>query len=229
MLAGNSKILQKVIFLLLFFAFETTCSFAQTNGSQNAVTYDFSFEFYDGVYISFHAFRNNKPIPFERFVSPENDENFTKKLAKTDIISFYDENGLLNEMPRKNIWGYAKNGKPYIYFLGKFNLIPYIGTISHFMSTELVTHYSSGGGMMMYNTMYSPINQTYTTEELVHFFLDTRTGTIQNFSSKTLLELIKDDQELYNEYQKLSKRKRSKLSMEFVQKYNQRHPITFQQ
>ncbi|MBQ1732341.1 MAG: hypothetical protein II037_09045, partial [Bacteroidales bacterium] len=107
----------------------------------------------------------------------------------------------------------------------KFNLIPYIGTISHFVSTELVTHYT--GGTIMYDPMYIPSTQSYTTEELVHYFINMNTGEIISYGSKNLLELIKDDTELHTEYSKLGKRKRIKSIMEYVQKYNRKHPIYF--
>jgi len=201
-------------------------SIAQNNET-DTIRYDYSFEFKSGLYTSFCAFRNNDPIPFNRIVSPTYDNDFFKNLPKTESISFYDANGTLNEVPQKMIWGYANNGKPSIYWLGKFNLIPYIGTISHFMSTELVTRYINNTGTMMYDPMYIPSTQSYTTEELVHYFIDMNTGAILPYTSKTLLDLIQNDTELYNEYSKLGKRKRNRSVMEYVQKYNRRHPIYF--
>ncbi len=218
----NNRFIFIVLLALSFFG----TAAAQETASET-VRYDYSFEFKSGVYTSFYSFRNNSPIPFSRFISPAYDDNFFKNLLKVETISFYDENGTLNEMPRKMIWGYEKNGKPNIYWLNKFNLIPYIGTISHFMSTELVTHYVGGSGTMMYDPMYIPSSQSYTAEELVHYFIDMNTGRILSYGSKSLLELIKDDTELYEEYSKLSKRKRIKNVMEYVQKYNRKHPIYF--
>ena len=201
-------------------------SIAQKNET-DTIRYDYSFEFKSGLYTSFYAFRNNDPIPYNRIVSPPYDNDFFKKLLKTESISFYDANGTLNEVPQKMIWGYANNGKPNIYWSDKFNLIPYIGTISHFMYTELVTRYINNTGTMMYDPMYIPSTQSYTTEELVHYFIDMNTGEILPYTSKTLLDLIQDDTELYNEYSKLGKRKRNRSVMEYVQKYNRRHPIYF--
>jgi len=215
-----------ILNLLLVFSFFGTAVAQKTE--KETVRYDYSFEFKNGVYPSFYSFRNNSPIPFSRFVSPAYDDDFFKNLLKVETISFYDENGTLNEIPRKTIWGYANNGKPNIYYLDKFNLIPYVGTISHFVSTELVTRYVGGIGTMMYDPMYIPSStQSYTSEELVHYFIDMDTGEIISYGSKNLLELIKDDTELFNEYSKLSKRKRSKSVMEYVQKYNRKHPIYF--
>ncbi len=212
-----------ILFLLLAITFSIAS--AQRNDA-DTVRYDYSFSFNNGVYTSFYSFRNNAPIPFDRIVSPAYDNDFFKKILLCETISYYDENGTLNEIPRKLIWGYANNGKPNIYKNDKFNLIPYIGTISHFVTTELVTHYT--GGTMMYDPMYIPSStQSYTSEELVHYFIDMNTGEIITYSSKNLLELIKDDTELYNEYSKLGKRKRNKSVMEYVQKYNNKHPIYF--
>lgn len=218
----NNRFILILLLVLSFFS----ATVAQETANET-VRYDYSFEFKNGVYSSFYSFRNNSPIPFSRFVSPAYDDDFFKNLLKVETISYYDENGMLNEIPRKIIWGYANNGKPNIYWLNKFNLIPYVGTISHFMSTELVTHYTSSAGAMMYDPMYMPPTQSYTSEELVHYFIDMNTGKILSYSSKSLLELIQDDTELYNEYSKLGKRKRIKSVMEYVQKYNRKHPIYF--
>lgn len=212
-----------ILFLLLTITFYIAS--AQRNEA-DTVRYDYSFSFNNGLYTSFYSFRNNAPVPFDRIVSPAYDGDFFKKILHCETVSYYDENGTLNEIPRKLIWGYANNGKPNIYKNDKFNLIPYIGTISHFMSTEFVTHYT--GGTMMYDPMYIPSSsQSYTSEELVHYFINMNTGEIISYGSKNLLELIKDDAELYNEYSKLSKRKRNRSVMEYVQKYNGRHPIYF--
>jgi len=217
--------LKKQFILLLLLA--TTFSFVSAQQNEaDTVRYDYSFAFNNGLYTSFYSFRNNTPIPFDRIVSPTYDSEFFKKILLCETISYYDENGTLNEIPRKLIWGYANNGKPNIYKNDKINLIPYIGTISHFVTTELVTHYT--GGTMMYDPMYIPSStQSYTSEELVHYFIDMNTGEIISYGSKNLLELIKDDTELYNEYSKLGKRKRNRSVMEYVQKYNKKHPIYF--
>ncbi|MBO7570786.1 MAG: hypothetical protein J6T48_01390 [Bacteroidales bacterium] len=213
-----------ILFLLLAITFSLAS--AQQNEA-DTVRYDYSFSFNNGLYTSFYSFRNNAPIPFERFVSPTFDEKFFKNILKCETISYYDENGTLNEIPRKLIWGYASNGKPNILWAGKFNLIPYIGTISHFMSTETVTRYINSTGTMMYDPMYIPSTQTYTTEELMHYFIDMNTGNITSYGSNSLLELIKDDSEIYEEYASLRKRKRNRSVMEYVQKYNKKHPIYF--
>ena len=81
---------------------------------------------------------------------------------------------------------------------------------------------------MMYDPMYIPSStQSYTSEELVHYFINMNTGDIIPYNSNTLTELIKNDTELHDEYTNLSKRKRKKSVMEYVQKYNKRHPIYF--
>ncbi len=214
-----------ILILLITLSFFGTAIAQET--ANETVRYDYSFEFKNGVYPSFYSFRNNSPIPFSRFVSPAYDKDFFKNILKAETISFYDENGTLNEIPRKTIWGYASNGKPNILWAGKFNLIPYIGTISHFVTTETVTTYINNAGTMMYDPMYIPSTQSYTSEELVHYFIDMNSGEITPYSSNSLTELIKSDSELYDEYLNLSKRKRKRSVMEYVQKFNGKHPIYF--
>ena len=102
----NNRFILILLLALTIFGYAT----AQET-EKETVRYDYSFEFKNGVYTSFYSFRNNSPIPFSRFVSPAYDDDFFKKLLKVETISFYDENGTLNEIPRKLIWGYANNGK----------------------------------------------------------------------------------------------------------------------
>ena len=214
---------------ILFMLFSTMLFVASAQQkSVDTVRYDYSFSFNNGLYTSFYSFRNNAPIPFDRIVSPAYDNDFITSILHCETISYYDENGILNEIPQKLIWGYASNGKPNILWDNKFCLIPYIGTISHFMTTETVTRYINNSGTMMYDPMYIPSStQSYTSEELVHYFINMNTGDIIPYNSNTLTELIKNDTELHDEYTNLSKRKRKKSVMEYVQKYNKRHPIYF--
>lgn len=214
---------------ILFLLFSTMLFVASAQQkSVDTVRYDYSFSFNNGLYTSFYSFRNNAPIPFDRIVSPAYDNDFITSILHCETISYYDENGILNEIPQKLIWGYASNGKPNILWDNKFCLIPYIGTISHFMTTETVTRYINNSGTMMYDPMYIPSStQSYTSEELVHYFINMNTGDIIPYNSNTLTELIKNDTELHDEYTNLSKRKRKKCVMEYVQKYNKRHPIYF--
>lgn len=219
--------MRKLFFILcmVLFCISVDNTFAQT--SNDIVKYDYDFEFKDGIYINFYDFRNNAPISYRQVIFPKYDDDFFDNLQNAEIISFYDANGTLNEIPTKAVWGYARNGKPFIHYCDRYNLIPLVGTISHFVSIIIVQRLVSSPGVMYYDPMYAPVDRTYACEEIVHFLLDMRTGEICDFNPKNLCILMENDSELHDEFAKLKKRKQGKMAMSYITKYNQRHDIYF--
>lgn len=189
------------------------------------VLYDFSFQFEEGLYLDFSSVKTNSPLPYERIVEPikEND-NFFELLNEVSIIKYYDNFGVLQEINKSDIWGYCKNGKPYIYWSDKFNLIPYIGSISLFVTTVKIS-YSTGGA---YDPFYGPYyysNNTYQTEELRQFIVDFESGKVYYMDYKNVELLLSKTPELQKEFSKLSKRKKNKKLINYIRIYNEQIPL----
>ena len=192
------------------------------------VKYDYSFQFKDGLYITFSDLKNNNPVPYERVIDPPSDSpDFFEMLDEAETISFNDQYGASKEIKKSALWGYSKNGKPYVYWSDKFNLIPYIGNISYFMTTVKV-YYTTGGYDPFYSSYYYnnyyPV-RTHQTEELRQFLIDFGTGRVLDYDSRNIEALLSKDPEIHKEYSKLGKRKKNKKNLDYIRLYNNKFPL----
>ncbi|MDD4150422.1 MAG: hypothetical protein PHE33_10355 [Bacteroidales bacterium] len=199
------------------------CTIAQEDTS-NLVKYDYSFTFKEGIYPNFNSFRNNDPIPLESLISPEYSDNFYNILDTAKHIVYYGKFGSPLSIPGKKIWGYSKNGKPYILWADKFNLIPFLGQITHFITTVKV-YYSSYNDPFYDPYRYNSYSRTYQSEELRQFLIDMQTGEILDYNLKNIETILKRDTDIYNEFIKLRKRQRSKQMFYYVKRYNEKNPL----
>ena len=124
--------------------------FSQSD-STDLVRYTYAFEFKDGIYLDFDSFRNNNPIPYESVVYPYYDNDFFTNLDTAYYIKYNGKFGNTIILKVDDIWGYSKNGKPYILWADKFNLIPFVGKITHFITTVKV----------IYTNYYDPFYDPY--------------------------------------------------------------------
>jgi len=214
-------------FLFLSFLAFSTYGLSQSD-TVETVRYDFSYEFNEGLFIDFINLKNNTPVPFERIESPtSNDIYFFDLLEEAKTVSYYDDFGNLQEIDKNKIWGYGKNGKPYINWAGKFYMIPSVGSISHFAALVKV-YYSSGHDPFYspyyYNYNYYP-TRTYQSEELRQFLIDFNSGEVFPYEYKSVEKLLDKSPELQAEYSKLGKRKKSKRMFEYVKRYNELNPL----
>ncbi|MDD3739771.1 MAG: hypothetical protein PHH30_00885 [Bacteroidales bacterium] len=190
--------------------------------SLNLTKYDFSFYYNEGVYLDFTSFRNNTPISLESIIYPQSDdEYFFERIDTVKTIVFIDKYGMNVSLNADKIWGYSKNGKPYIYWADKFNLIPFIGSVCHFITTVTVK-YTTYRDPFYDPYYYNPASRTYQTEELRQFLIDTQTGKVIEYNISNVEAILKREPELYNEFSKLSKRKKNKQLFYYVKLYNER-------
>lgn len=214
--------LKFILYLALITLFSIYLS-AQ-NSNVDKVKYDLSFKFKDGLYLSHLDFLNNSPIEFERLVNPDfNNPDFFSKFENSKIIVFNDQYGNIAEKQLYEIWGYSRNGKPYVFWGGKFNMIPYIGKISHFVAMIRVMYDNR-------TTMYDPYYYRtspgiYYRDEIVQLLLDNETGIIADFNIKNTEIFLERDTDLYNEFKRLRKRKKNKMMFYYIRQYNERNPL----
>ncbi|MDR2836457.1 MAG: hypothetical protein LBV69_09780 [Bacteroidales bacterium] len=213
--------MKKKILLLI-----CTNIFLLSFSQQDSIKYDFSFQFKEGIYFNFNQLKYNLPLAFNKIINFPEGENEFEFFDTVIHLKFYDEYGILKEINKKDIWGYSIGGKPYIFFANKFNMIPSLGTISYFVTTVFVTRYYGGDYNPFYGGFYEnyPI-RSYKEAELRQFFLSMKTGKIFEYDEKNVSMLIKDDSQLSEQFEKLSKRKQKKQKYDFIIKYNERHPL----
>ncbi|MFC2118195.1 hypothetical protein ACFLTI_07905 [Bacteroidota bacterium] len=230
----------KVIITILFFSLQSIVVLAQNDSSQ-LVKYSPDFIFTEGIYLNFLQVKNNKPIQKARILSNDNlnDFNFFKNLVDKQMVFYYDEMGIRQEVNTNKIWGYSKNGALFINYNGDYNRIPVIGSICHFISNVTVTtdnfdrfndpyYYDRYGFGNYYNPYYSNYYPTRSSRnEMKQYLLDFSTGQIVDYNRTNVEVLLMADSELYDEYQGLKRRKKKQMMFYYLRKYNEKHPLFF--
>ncbi len=210
--------MQIKIFILLLLITNTNI-FAQE-------TSDNKLNFNDGIFITFNNFKHNSSIAFSQIITNEqlNNTNSINEILKQKKINFFDNNGIKQELKTKTIWGYSFNNKIYIHYNNEYNIIPIIGSISHFIANKQVYH----------NTYVDPFDAQYTsgynnyrTSEPQEYILDFNSGAIYEFNIKNFLLLLSKDEKLYTEFTKLKKRQQRQMIYIYLRKFNEKNPISF--
>lgn len=210
--------------------------FAQDPPDSLMVRYSPSYEFRDGIYINPQMVKANRPIPPARIVSDIEifDDKFYEGLLTREIVVLYDNNGVRTFIMSNELWGYACNGVLYIQAGLSFHRLTLEGSISRF--TAAATTYEEvkykPGASGVYNPRYYPPSSrrpryNYVTEDRKVYLLDLEKNTLKDYSPEDLGELISRDSQLYAEYHALRRGERKKRMLEFIQRYNQQHPLYF--
>lgn len=216
--------MRKIIFFSFYFLIVAQI-FGQEN---NMVKYFPGFKLNDGVYINFLNFKNNKPIPPNQII--QNDINptsfyFYETLMQQEFLYILNRKKDTIKIPTQAIWGYCSKGNVFIQLNGKFNRIYQLGYLSHFVGTKIVVDnsYVPANSYWYYRNM-----QTSTTrEQTQEFMLDFDSGNLMEFKVKNLLAVLKRDEQLFEEYNKLKYKKKDQLKFLYLRKFNKRNPIYF--
>ena len=236
------------IFLLITFiisSYPVFISYGQDKPDMVKYTPDFRFK--DGIYLNFDQVKFNKPIPKAKLVTSidYNDREFFKRILEMDKIYFYDELGVRQEITKTNIWGYSRNGVLYVQVQENFNRITFIGNICHFVAdiTTYDNHYYNNpygyydpyyspyyGGYGGYGNYYSPYYSPYSQSnmprtELKQYIIDFESGKILEFDTDNTELLLMKDNQLYEEYVQLSRKKKKELMFVYIRKFNEKNPL----
>ncbi len=214
-------------------------------GQEGTVKYTPDFRFTDGIYLTFDQIRLNRPIPKAKLLTSVeyNDREFFKKILVMDKIYFYDNLGVRQEIPKNTIWGYARNGVLYIQIQENFNRITFVGNICHFVA-DITTYdsryynspygyydpyyspYGYGSYYNPYSSYSSPYRQSNMTRtELKQYLIDFESGKVLEFDIKNTELLLMKDNEIYEEYVQLSRRKKKVLMFVYIRKFNDKNPL----
>lgn len=242
----------RVFILMSIFVsvFPGVCLVAQENqNNAGLIKYTPDFRFRDGIYLNFDQVKANDPIPKAKLLTSVdyNDREFFRKLFEADKIYFYDNMGIRQEIPKNTIWGYSRNGVLYVQIQENFNRITFVGSICHFVA-DITTYdsryynspygyydpyYYSPYGYNSYYNPYSPYSSYYSPyrqsnmsrNELKQYIIDFENGKVLEFDiQNTELLLMKDDQ-LYEEYVRLPRRKKKELMFVYIRKFNEKNPL----
>ena len=214
---------------------------------EGMVKYTPEFRFTDGIYLNFEQVKMNSPIPKAKLLTSVdyNDREFFKKIFEIDKIYFYDNMGIRQEVAKNSIWGYARNGVLYVQIQENFNRITFVGSICHFVA-DITTYdsrynnspygyydpyytYSPYGYSNYYNPYspyYSPYRQSNVSRnELKQYIIDFESGKVLEFDVENTELLLMKDNQLYEEYVQLSRKKKKELMFVYIRKFNEKNPL----
>ncbi|MCF6183658.1 MAG: hypothetical protein L3J56_03355 [Bacteroidales bacterium] len=217
----------KRLILSTIVLFSVILTFSQTgNIRKDKVKYTPAFKFKDGIFLNFQQVKDNNPVPKSQILTTidYNAFDFYNKLFQNKYITIYDNLGIQKKINTSRIWGFSNRGVLFINLNDEFNRIPVFGSISHFTANKTIQEYDP----YRYNNSYYYYNDSYSEKTvLMQYLLDFETGKIYDFNVKSVEAVISKDPELYEEFSKLSKRKKNKLKFVYIRKYNQKHPVYF--
>jgi len=212
---------------------------------EGMVKYTPDFRFNDGIYLNFDQVKLNSPIPKAKILTSidYNDREFFNKILESDKIYFYDNMGVRQEIAKNTIWGYSRNGVMYVQIQESFNRITFVGSICHFVA-DITTYdsraYSSPYGYYdpyyspygysnyynPYSSYYSPYRQSsMTRNELKQYLIDFESGKVLEFNVENTELLLMKDNQLYEEYVQLSRKKKKELMFVYIRKFNEKNPL----
>jgi hypothetical protein len=228
------------------------CFPAQGQEKEGMVKYTPDFRFNDGIYLNFDQVKLNRPIPKAKLLTSVdyNDREFFKKVLESEKIFFYDDMGVRQDIDRNTIWGYARNGVIYVQIQETFNRITFVGSICHFVA-DITTYdnrnynspygyydpyYSPYGYSNYYSPYYNPYNSYYSPyspygqpntsrTELKQYIIDFESGKVLEFDTDNTKLLLMKDNQLYEEYVQLSKKKQKELMFVYIRKFNEKNPL----
>ncbi len=222
----------RTLLIIIPFIFGSHLVNAQQD-SLNRVKYTPEFRFTDGLYLNFSQVKTNNPIPPTRIISRNDpgDFNFFRDLVENKSISYFDGFGAQKEISTEKIWGFCQEGKLFINYNDEFNRIPIIGQACHFISdVTVIDTYSDPYYYDRYDNFYNPYyhrpyNRTSRSREMRQYIMRFETGEILSYNRESILVVLMEDPELYEEYNSLRKRKQSDLMFFFLRRFNEKHPI----
>ncbi len=246
------KMKYRVLFFLAvsFFSGSLIAQDAQLNREFVKFTSDFKFK--DGIYLNFEQVRLNDPIPKSKILTSTdyNDKDFFRNLFEAEKIYFYDEMGIRQEIEKSSVWGYSRNGVIYVQIQNNFSRVTFVGSICHFVADIIsydARYYNSPYGYGYYDPYYyyspyynpysyygyySPYNyyspyyrNTTTRSDVKQFVFNFEDGKVMDFDMESTKLLIMKDEELYEEYMKLPRKKKRDLMFVYIRKYNERNPL----
>lgn len=206
--------------------------FVQGQNENNITKFNSDFEFKEGIFFDFEQVRNNDPVLKARILTAVdfNDGDFFQEVLSKDVIYYYDDYGMRNEVKRDNVWGYSRNGVLYIQLKNDFHRITIVGGICHFVAFIKTYEQRYYDPYFYRNSYYDYFRypsrtRTYAKTELRQYMLDFKTGKIMDYNFENLGLVLMRDAELHDKYMELSRRKKKQKKFIYIREFNERNPV----
>lgn len=195
-----------------------TASLLHAQRWADSVRYSGAYEFRDGIYLDFQAFRNNAPsIPFAALTTAQG-QRVTDLRSTNGKLFLPDSAGQPRRVDLDRSWGFCDKGVVHVRAGNGFSRIGLMGALAHLVFDATYRNfdpYMVGG------------HATYTVEE--QRFLDMATGAFLPVSAAGIRQVLQRDALLLEELDALRKKeqRRPATIFLFMRRYNDRHPLYF--
>lgn len=198
---------------------------------QDSIKYSANYQFRDGFYIGRSAFLNNQPITIDKVLTtvPFTDPEIYAKILSGGGFKIFEDDSSLVYHNIADVFGFVQNRVFYINLghagfvrmsdLGKICKVTYGESPPRVQPAGGVGVNSWGGASVGVGVQ---INGGSTVTEYI-FRIDG--GPIVEFTPEMLLEMIQDDEIVFNSYVGLNKRYRMKEMYNVFHEYNRRNPL----
>jgi hypothetical protein len=179
----------------------------------------------DGLYLSVEDLQYNDPVPPTYLINKLDirKPDYLDLVVQLDSIRYYDSEEMEAKIAPTDLWGYCKNGIPYVYFDDQFARIQVVGSICHFTSIIEVINYVSDPFDRM--GMSTPV----VSKEIVENMIDLENGIPVRFTKEVFLNVLQRDGQLYREFLALKPKEQKQTMFRFITRYNERNPFKFEE
>ncbi len=146
-------------------------------------------------------------------------------------ISYRDRFNEVRSVSVDDLWGYARNGRPYICFTGTKYLGLLVADQRKRKSEDNFGRFIIIGQLSVFQvnmmTHRDPTNILAGTWDTNQLFYSIKEGKPYDYNGPEFEKLIADDPELLAEFSSLELNDKKKRMFSFVLRYNERHPLYF--
>ena len=197
----------------------------------DSIKYSASYQFRDGFYIGRRSFMNNVPITMDKVLTtvPYTDPDIYDKILRLGGFEALQPDSTYKYYAINDVFGFVQNRVFFINLgqmgfvrmsnFGRICKISYGESQPRVQPTAGVAMNSWGGAGVGVGVQ---INGGTTITEYI-FRIDG--GPIVEFTPEMLLEMVKDDEIIFNKYVGMNKRYRLKEMHNTFQEYNRRNPL----
>jgi hypothetical protein len=182
------------------------------------VRYRGGFDFAEGIYLRFEAFRDNAPdLPLKELTDGQGRP--AQDLLRGEKLFHPDSTGARVPVDLDAVWGVCNNNVIHLRAGDGLYRIGMMGTLCHVLYESSYQDWSNAGFMMG-----GPVTRTVQEQRI----LDMETGDYLAINAATMEELLKRDEVLYAQWSEIPvKKRKEEVIFQYMRRYNELHPLHF--
>lgn len=197
----------------------------------DSIKYSASYQFRDGFFISRKSFMNNQPITIDKVLTtvPYTDPNIYDKILILGGFEALQPDSTYKYYATESVFGFVQNRVFYIN-LGQMGFVRMsnFGRICKISYGESQPRVQPTAGVAMNSWGGAGVGvgvQINGGSNITEYIFRIDGGPIVEFTPDMLLEMVRDDEIIYNKFEGLNKRYRMKEMYNTYNEYNRRNPL----